>query len=79
MENGHLASGSSDGELIIWNVDSGSQQQSMKQPFNPIHSLAQLKDGSLATGSFKTITLWNPNTGAQVRQLTGNFEKASAG
>jgi WD40 repeat protein len=79
MENGQLASGSSDGQLIIWNVDAGDQLKTLKRDLSPILSLAQLGDGTLASGSFKTITLWNPNTGAQVRQLTGNFEKASAG
>ncbi len=61
--NGFLASGSFDGTIRIWDLESGQTIKTLANNCNPpyciIQSLAVLQDGSLAIGSYKEIRIWN--------------------
>ncbi len=43
-----------------------------------VYSLNLLPDGSLISGSFKSIKIWNSNNGTLVRTLTGHTGAVSS-
>jgi WD40 repeat protein len=68
-----LAALSDQGEVVVWNLSSGAQEQSLRSGDATALCLAASDDGALlAAGSTDgTITLWNAQDGAVVQQITG--------
>jgi len=69
-----LASGSQDGAVLLWDVESGKLRNVLKGHSGFVISLAWSPDGRLlASGSSdKTVRLWNKETGALLRTLRGH-------
>lgn len=62
---------SSDRTLIIWDLNTGAQIQTLSGHLEPIETVAFSPDGSrLATGSSKAeLFIWDANTGDRIRQI----------
>jgi len=74
LDNQQLASGSDDGTIKLWNIDSSKKLQGEPKiltPHNQLLSIALSKDGKiLASGSDDgTIKLWNTLSGQTIRTL----------
>ena len=69
-----LASGSWDGTVRLWNVNTGRLLHTLTEHTNEVMSVTFSPDGqTLASASWDgTIRLWNPNNGKLKRILTGN-------
>lgn len=67
----HLISAGADGTVKIWNVDDGSQEQSLEGHTGPVLSLAVKEDGSVLAsgGADGRIRLWNPRSGKLLRTI----------
>jgi WD40 repeat protein len=61
--DGRLASGSGDGAIRIWNLETGICESTLKGTSQDLQCLAVLTDGRLAAGSEDgLIDVWNPIT-----------------
>ena len=61
LPNGHLASGSHDKTIKIWNPTDGIVIRTLSGHTDAVIELAVLPNGHLASGSEdKTIKIWNP-------------------
>ena len=71
-----LASGSFDGTLRLWDVDTGTLKQTLTGHTLPVSSVAFSPDGNtLASGSFDgTLRLWDVDTGTLKQTLTGHTD-----
>ncbi len=69
-----LASGSEDGNLYLWDVETGRKLKALIEATENIFSLAFSNDGkTLASGNAgNTIRLWDIATGEKVKTLTGH-------
>jgi WD40 repeat protein/uncharacterized caspase-like protein len=58
--DGWLASGGSDGKIIMWDVRSGDEEDTLYQDFSIVQSVAVSPDGSTvaAAGSRRRVTFW---------------------
>ncbi|ACK68582.1 WD-40 repeat protein [Gloeothece citriformis PCC 7424] len=70
---GILASGSNDGTIKLWNLESGQEIRTLQGHDYSVRSVSISPDGkTLASWSWdKTIKLWNLKTGKEIRTLTG--------
>ena len=64
LPNGHLASGSDDKTIKIWNPTDGSVIRTLSGHSSEVLALAVLPNGHLASGSYLDIKIWNTNEGA---------------
>lgn len=65
MQNGHLASGSQDNNVNIWDTETGSLVRTLAGHSNAVPSLAVLQNGFLVSSSDdQTINIWNTETGS---------------
>lgn len=68
-----LCSGGSDGEIKVWDAQTGKYQRSLLGHKNIIRSLAFSPDGSiLVSGSDQRIKIWNFETGGTLRSFFGH-------
>ena len=69
-----LASGSEDGNLYLWDVETGKKLKTLTEATENIFSVAFSNDGkTLASGNAgNTIRLWDIATGEEVKTLTGH-------
>ncbi|RNA17128.1 vegetative incompatibility WD repeat [Brachionus plicatilis] len=73
LNNGILASGSSDKKIRIWSPYNGCEIMSLSGHSSGIVYLAALKNGDLASASAdKTIKIWNTNNGSVKMTLNGH-------
>eukprot|EP00961_Rhodomonas_salina_P206595 2789102-Rhodomonas_salina.2 len=71
--NGHLASGSWDMTVKIWDMDSGTEKHSLTGHSGFVKSVSWGPNGELASGSLDgTLKIWDANTGTETRTLTGH-------
>lgn len=64
LPNGHIASGSNDGIVRIWDPDSGYIVNVFRGHQSSVTALVILSDGRLATGSFDgTVRIWDLTSG----------------
>ena len=64
LHNKHIVSGSDDGIVRVWDVDTGKCLQTLKGHTDQVNCLAALSDGCVASGSDdETIRIWDPDTG----------------
>ena len=70
-----LVSGSADGTIRIWNLNTGTQLRTLEAHSDAVNCLAIAPDGqTFASGSSdKNIKIWNLHTGKEVRKLGGWF------
>ena len=73
-DGGYLASGFSDGDIVIWKVESEEKVFTLKGHSAGITSAVWSPDGNrLASSSYdKTVRLWDVVTGSQIREFTGH-------
>ena len=69
-----LASGSEDGNLYLWDVETGNKLKTLTEATENIFSVAFSNDGkTLASGNAgNTIRLWDIATGEKLKTLTGH-------
>ncbi|RNA24880.1 serine threonine kinase [Brachionus plicatilis] len=76
LNNGDLASGSSDSTIKIWNIIFGNVKFNLTGHISRVMSLAVLKNGDLASGSDdRSIKIWNTDNGSLIKTLTGHSGK----
>ncbi len=66
-----IASGSSDGTIKIWNMETGSEIRTIEAHYYDVNSLCYSTDGSrLASGSGDgRIKIWDPYTGTMIKMF----------
>ena len=79
-ENHHLASGSEDNTIKIWNTDNNANLQLMRTlrgHTDSVLSVAWNHDGSVlaSSGADGTVRLWNPTNGINYSVLRGHREE----
>lgn len=76
--NHHIASGSAEGVVRVWDALSGEQVVcTLKQHSGPVYGLAFSNDASMLVSASKdrTIVIWNPSNGSVVHgPLTGHYK-----
>jgi hypothetical protein len=78
LPDGHLASGSNDTTIRLWDPNSGGESGRLEGHTSGVTALAVLPDGHLASGSNDTtIRLWDPNSGSESR-LEGHTDWITA-
>ncbi|MBU6399292.1 MAG: hypothetical protein KGS61_03155, partial [Verrucomicrobia bacterium] len=72
LEGNELVSGSRDGTVRVWDLETGKQVRELKQG-GPVTAVAVRPDGGrfAAAGLNKVVRLWNANDGQLVAELTG--------
>ncbi len=72
-----LASGSTDGTVKLWNVNTGKAFRTLSGHTDSVWSIAIAPDGkTLASGSWdRTVKLWDLETGALRRTLSGHSKQ----
>lgn len=72
-----LASGSTDGTVKLWNVNTGKAYRTLSDHTDSVWSVAISPDGqTLASGSWdRTVKIWNLNTGEVKRTLRGHSKQ----
>ncbi|KAJ6616122.1 WD40-repeat-containing domain protein [Mycena sp. CBHHK59/15] len=75
-DGAHIASGSTDTSIRIWNVKTGETERELVGHSHWVHSVAFSPDGAhIASGSAdRTIRIWNVKTGEMERKLKGQSE-----
>lgn len=75
-----LVSGSYDGEIKLWDLDTGKLINTLKEHTASILSVAISVDGQIiASGSEdKTIKIWNLNTGEEIQTLEQNLRAVTS-
>ena len=68
------SSGSSDGTIQLWDVNTGKQLNTLKGHTEIVNTLAFSPDGkTLVSGSRDdTLRIWDPNSGRMLRKLSGH-------
>ncbi len=74
------SSGSSDGTIQLWDVNSGKHIKTLKGHTDMVRSLAFSPDGkTLVSGSEDdTLRIWNTNTGRMLRKLSGHSNEVKS-
>ena len=73
VQNGYLASGSSDTSIKIWNIETGQLKFKLIGHSDAVNSLEYLQDVYMASASSdNTIKIWNIRLGELVRTLSGH-------
>jgi WD40 repeat protein len=73
LKNGHLASGSWDKKIKLWDTNTGQCIQTLEGHSNNVYSLIELENGHLASSSDdKTIKLWNIENGECFNTFKGH-------
>ncbi|WP_249268059.1 WD40 repeat domain-containing protein [Microcystis aeruginosa FBCC-A68] len=68
-----LVSGSDDGTIKLWNVETGKEIRTLKGHDGYVSSVNFSPDGkTLVSGSLQTIKLWNVETGEEILTLKGH-------
>ncbi len=67
-----LASGSSDGTIKIWNLQTGALKTTLSEGTVPVNSVAISPDGETLVSGSLDIKIWNLQTGALKTTLTGH-------
>ncbi|KAJ6630290.1 WD40-repeat-containing domain protein [Mycena sp. CBHHK59/15] len=78
-DGAHIASGSKDTTVRLWNAASGAHLQTLKGHLTSVNSVAFSPDGTfIASGSDdKTVRLWNAASGVPGHILEGHWPKYS--
>jgi WD40 repeat protein len=67
-----LASAGKDCKVCLWNPQNGESRRTIAAHTQPVHSVFFTPDGSgLITASYERISLWDRETGKQVRSFAG--------
>lgn len=81
LANGTAVSGSIDGTIKLWDMQTGSCLQTLTRNWqngSSFTSLARLADGTLVSGSEDgTIDFWDPQEGTYLANLSDRFTKES--
>jgi WD40 repeat protein len=75
LNNGHLASGSADKTIKIWDILCGTVKRTLNGHTDIVYKLVLLANGDLVSGSHdNTIKIWNIEEGSVKRTLIGHSE-----
>ncbi len=78
LADGRLASGSGDGTIRLWDVETGADTARLEEG-RAVNALCLLADGRLASDSKNgTIRLWDAATGAETARLEGHLGRVNA-
>ncbi|RKU21631.1 hypothetical protein C6499_21780 [Candidatus Poribacteria bacterium] len=68
------SSGSSDGTIQLWDVETGKQLRTLKGHTEMVNTLAFSPDSTTLVSGSKddSLRVWNPNTGSVLRKLSGH-------
>jgi WD40 repeat protein len=72
VQNAFIASGTYDGKIEIWNLNDGFLQNTVKISEYGVHSLAFLKNGTLACGVGDGVIILNPSKWELTEKLGNN-------
>ena len=67
-----VATGSPDGTVRLWNVETRREKFTLIEHANPIWGLSFSRDGTLASASWDEVRLWDVATGIKKSTLTKN-------
>ena len=71
--DGRVVSGSYDGTVKVWDLDSGQEQRTLSGHGEWVHALALTGDGRVVCASDDgTVKVWNLNSGQEQRTLLGD-------
>jgi len=73
-----LISASADGNLRVWNWETGQQLHTLTGHTNSINSVSINGDFAITASSDKTLRVWNWKSGQQIRTLSGSTHSLSA-
>ena len=73
LPSGHLASGSDDETIRIWNLANGQWVRTLNGKSEYVWNLLSLQNGHLASGNTgKVIEIWDPTDGSHILTLKGH-------
>ncbi|KNB04574.1 hypothetical protein FOXG_06634 [Fusarium oxysporum f. sp. lycopersici 4287] len=79
-DGSHIASGSDDNTVKIWNMETGAEEQTFEGHSGSVNSVAFSNDGKrIASGSYdNTVKVWNMATGEEELTLEGHTHSVSS-
>jgi len=70
--DGRVVSGSSDGTVMVWDLNSGHEERTLTGHGGRVMALALTGDSRVVSGSYDgTLKVWDLNSGQEQRTLTG--------
>ena len=77
--DGRVVSGSSDGTVKVWDLNSGQEERTLSGHGGGVRALAMMGDGRVVSGSDDcTVKVWDLNSGQEQRTLSGHGDVVNA-
>ena len=77
--DGRVVSGSSDGTVKVWDLNSGQEERTLSGHGDGVNALALTGDGRVVSGSSDgTVKVWDLNSGQEQRTLSGHGDWVNA-
>ncbi len=77
--DGRVISGSYDGKVKVWDLNSGQEQRTLSGHDRGVNALALTGDGRVVSGSYdSTVKVWDLKSGQEERTLSGHGDCVNA-